>query len=153
MTYPRDIAYHEAGHAVVGWALGVPVVTCRVYYDDQKGWKGGTDADVAEVDRLELPERLAFFTAGYTAEQVFQCPIRHDRAADGNNAQIYLALMGQGIPEQDHPARIAEGEGIAREHLETHKARVTALAECLVKRGHVDDASKFLWPVREPLTG
>jgi hypothetical protein len=58
MTYPRDIAYHEAGHAVVGWALGVPVVTCRVYYDDQKGWKGGTDADVAEVDRLELPERL-----------------------------------------------------------------------------------------------
>ena len=50
--------------------------------------------------------------------------------------------MGQGILEQDHPARIAEGEGIAREHLETHKARVTALAECLVKRGHVDDASK-----------
>ena len=61
--------------------------------------------------------------------------------------------MGQGILEQDHPARIAEGEGIAREHLETHKARVTALAECLVKRGHVDDASKFLWSVREPLTG
>jgi hypothetical protein len=61
--------------------------------------------------------------------------------------------MGQGIPEHDHPARIAEGEGIAREHLETHKARVTALAERLVKRGHVDDASKFLWSVREPLTG
>jgi len=82
MTYPRDVAYHEAGHAVVGWALGVPVLTCRVYYDHEKGWKGGTDADVAEVDRLELPERLAFFTAGYTAEHVFQCPKLHDRAAE-----------------------------------------------------------------------
>jgi hypothetical protein len=144
MTYSRGIAYHEAGHAVVGWALGVRVVTCRVYHDDKKGWKGGTDANVVQVDQLELPDRLAFFTAGYIAERVFQAPIRHDRAADDDNRQIYLALTGQGIPEQDHRPRIAEGERIAREHLETYKAKAIALAERLIECGHVDDASEFL---------
>ena len=60
MTYPRGIAYHEAGHAVVGWALGLRVTVTRVFHDDAKGWKGGTDANVAQVGQLPLPERLAF---------------------------------------------------------------------------------------------
>ena len=75
MTYPRGIAYREAGHAVVGWALGLRVTVTRVFHDDAKGWKGGTDANVAQVGQLPLPERLAFFAAGYIAETMFQCPI------------------------------------------------------------------------------
>jgi hypothetical protein len=144
MTYPRNIAYHEAGHAVVGWALGVRVTVFRVFYDDVKGWKGGTDANVAQVDRLLLPKWLAFYAAGYTAEKVFRSPIPNDRAADGDNEQIYLALKADGIGESDHPARIAEGNRIAREHLETHHDKAIALAEHLVEHGHVDDASEFL---------
>ena len=43
MTYPRGIAYHEAGHAVVGWSLNLQVRVSRVFYDDVKGWQGDTD--------------------------------------------------------------------------------------------------------------
>jgi hypothetical protein len=41
MTYPRGIAYHEAGHAVVGWALGLRVGISRLFYDDVKGCREG----------------------------------------------------------------------------------------------------------------
>jgi hypothetical protein len=142
--YARGIACHEAGHAVVGWALGVRVKGCRVFYDDAKGWKGGTDADVAEVGQLRLPQRIAFFAAGYTAEGIFGHPIPHDRAADDDNANIYLALIAGGIPEDDHPTRIVEGNNIAGEYLETLRAKVIELAEYLARCGHVDDASEFL---------
>jgi hypothetical protein len=144
----RGIAYHEAGHAVVGWALGVRVTVCRVFYDDLKGWKGGTVANVAQVGQLPLPERLAFFVAGYIAETVFQCPIPHDRAADDDNAQIYRALMDEEIAEVDHRARIAEGEDIAREHLKTHWDTAIAVAERLAECGYIDDASGFLKSLR-----
>jgi ATP-dependent Zn protease len=40
MTYLRGVAYHEAGHAVVGWALGLPVRLTRVFHDDVKGVDG-----------------------------------------------------------------------------------------------------------------
>ena len=151
MTYPRGIAYREAGHAVVGWALGLRVTVTRVFHDDAKGWKGGTDANVAQVGQLPLPERLAFFAAGYIAETMFQCPIPHDRAADDDNAQIYRALMDAGIAEADHRARIAEGEDVARQHLKLHWGAAIALAERLAECGHVDDASEFLELLQRPL--
>jgi hypothetical protein len=142
--YPREIAYHEAGHAVVGWAFGVEVSGCRVFYDDAKGWKGETDASLAQVGQLPLLKRIAFFAAGYTAERVFQCPILHDRAADADNKEIYLALMDKGIAEDDHPARIAESERIARRHLKAHSVGVMTLAGRLTECGHVNNASEFL---------
>jgi hypothetical protein len=141
MTYRRGIAYHEAGHAVVGWALGLHVGISRVFHDDAKGWKG--DTQIADASYLSLIGQIAVRAAGYTAERVFQCPA-HERAADGDNAEIYLLLRAAGISEQDHPARIAEGNSIARTHLEAHKGKAIVLAERLAKCGHVDDVSEFL---------
>jgi hypothetical protein len=141
MTYPRGIAYHEAGHAVVGWALGLRVTVSRVFYDDAKGWKGETKID--DAGHLSLPEQIAISAAGYTAEQVFECRA-HEQAAFDDHAKIYLLLKDKGISEQDHPARIAEGNRIAREHLEAHWGKANALAERLAECGHVDDASEFL---------
>ena len=141
MTYPRGIASHEAGHAVVGWALGLPVTVTRVFYDDAKDWKG--DTQIADASHLSLIEQVALRAAGYTAERVFQCST-HERAADGDNAEIYLLLKAAGIPEQDHPARIDEGNSVARAHLEAHKSKAIALAERLAEYGHIDEASGFL---------
>ena len=44
-----------------------------------------------------------------------------------------MLLKEAGIAEQDHQARRAEGEKIAREHLKAHKTKAIALAEPLLK--------------------
>jgi hypothetical protein len=145
MTYPRGIAYHEAGHAVAGWALGLQVGISRVFYDDAKGWKG--DTQIADASRLSLPTQIAIYAAGYTAEQVFECRA-HEQAALCDHAKIYLLLKAAGISEQDHPIRIAEGNSVAGGLMEVHKSKTIALAERLAECGHVDDASKFLRSMR-----
>jgi hypothetical protein len=111
------------------------------FYDDAKGWKGETKID--DAGHLSLPEQIAISAAGYTAEQVFECRA-HEQAAFDDHAKIYLLLKDKGISERDHPARIAEGNRIAREHLEAHWGKANALAERLAECGHVDDASEFL---------
>jgi hypothetical protein len=141
MTYRRGIAYHEAGHAVVGWSLGLRVTITRVFHDDAKGWKGGTD--IPDASHLSLPERIAIYAAGYTSEQVFERRA-HKQAALCDHVQIYQLLKVAGISEQDHPARIDEGNSVARAHLEAHKSKAIALAERLAECGHIDDASGFL---------
>jgi ATP-dependent Zn protease len=35
--YPRGTAYHEAGHAVVAWSLGLPIGAVSVSDDDASG--------------------------------------------------------------------------------------------------------------------
>ena len=66
--YPRGTAYHEAGHAVVAWALGLPVRTIRVRVD----YAGG-DAEIGPADHLSLIEQVAICSAGSAAEEVFEC--------------------------------------------------------------------------------
>ena len=135
MTYPRGIAYHEAGHAVVGWALNLRVELSRVFYDHAKGWAGKTKIDDTSCE-LSLTEKVALRAAGYVAEEVFRCPA-HELAAGDDNEKIYMLLKEAGIAEQDHQARRAEGEKIAREHLKAHKTKAIALAERLAECGHV----------------
>ncbi len=53
--YPRGVAYHEAGHAVVAWALGVPVGTVHVRESDASG---GTD--IGATDHLTRIKELRF---------------------------------------------------------------------------------------------
>jgi hypothetical protein len=62
---------------------------------------------------LQDAEQIAVCAAGYTAEEVFQCPA-HERTADDDNGKIYLLLKAAGFSEEDHPARIAEGNSVAR---------------------------------------
>jgi hypothetical protein len=146
MTYPRGIAYHEAGHAVVAWALGLRVGISRPFYDDVTGWQGETKIDDASRE-LSLTEKIALRASGYTAEKVFRCPA-HEQAVHEGNLKIYRLLMDKGIAEADHPPRVAEGNAIARAYLEAHRSQVIALAEHLAECGHVDDASKFLESLR-----
>jgi hypothetical protein len=141
MTYPRGINYHEAGHAVAGWGLGLRVRISRVYYDDETGWKG--DTQIADCSDLSLAQQIAICAAGYTAEQVFDCRA-HELAALRDHAKIYMLLRAAEISEQNHPSRIAEANGLARRLLLARKSKVIALAERLIEYGHVHDASSFL---------
>ena len=82
MTYPRGIAYHEAGHAVVGWALGLRVTVSRVFYDDAKGWKGETKIDDAAIYRC--PNRSRF--------PPLAIPPNRSLSAEPKDRLVYLVL-------------------------------------------------------------
>ena len=38
----RGLCCHEAGHAVVAWSFGVPVIAVYVSFSVARGWQGGT---------------------------------------------------------------------------------------------------------------
>jgi hypothetical protein len=137
MTYPRGIAYHEAGHAVVGWSLGLRVGFVRVYLDETKGWKGQTS--IASADHLSLIEQIALCAGGYTAELVFKSPA-HKQALYDDIAKIYSLLKDRGISVEDHPTRKAEGDNCAHSQLEGHHSEVVKLAEWLIQYGHANEA-------------
>jgi ATP-dependent Zn protease len=74
--YPRGTAYHEAGHAVVAWALSLPVGTIRVWEEDAGG---GTE--IGSASHLSLIEQIAIRAAGHAAEQVFGYELTISRAS------------------------------------------------------------------------
>jgi hypothetical protein len=66
----KGMAYHEAGHAVVAWALGLPVGDVYV----RKMGEGNGGAQIGCADALSFIDRLAVCFAGIQAEAVFNVP-------------------------------------------------------------------------------
>ena len=66
----RGMAFHEAGHAVVAWALGLPVGDIYVRQIEE----GNGDAQIGCADALSFIDRLAVCFAGIRAEEVFDVP-------------------------------------------------------------------------------
>jgi ATP-dependent Zn protease len=136
--YPRGTAYHEAGHAVVAWALGLPVRTIRVRIDD-----AGGGIEIGPADHLSLIEQVAVCSAGSAAEEVFECSA-HELASFNDHVKVLKLIEANGVSEEEHgPALRDDGYNCARAYLETHKSKVVKLAERLVERGSVD-AAEFL---------
>jgi ATP-dependent Zn protease len=68
--YPRGTAYHEAGHAIVVWSLGLPVGAVSVSDDDASG-----ATQIGPADHLSLVEQMAVCSAGIAAVHLFELPI------------------------------------------------------------------------------
>jgi hypothetical protein len=135
--YPRGTAFHEAGHAVVAWSLGLGVRAVRISDDDASG-----AAEIACAD-LSLIEQIALCSAGIAAENAFECPA-HEPAGARDREKIYQLLKANEISEEEQGAALrGEGYNWARECLETHMSEVIGLAERLAQRGRVD-APEFL---------
>jgi hypothetical protein len=145
MTYPRGTAYHEAGHAVVAWSLGLSVGAVRVSDDDASG-----GAEIGPADHLLLIEQIAVRSAGIEAETAFKCPA-HELAGACDRAKILKLLEANGISQERGAEIRHEGHACARTHLEIHKSKVIKLAERLVQRGHVD-ATEFLCLMHDEAT-
>ncbi len=136
--YPRATAFHEAGHAVVAWSLGLPVGAVRVKDDDASG---GTE--IGKADHLSLTEQIAVRSAGYAAERVFECSA-HELAGAHDRHEILKLLQANGISEEEQgPSLRDEGYKFAKTRLENHKNKVIKLADRLIECGSVD-ASEFL---------
>ena len=140
MKWPSDthagICCHEAGHAVVAWSFDLTVTAVRVAFTEEKGWHGSTETGGSD-DHLPLIDRAAVWAAGYTAENVFDCPA-HQTAERADLGQIATLFVAHGIPEQEHPALRAKANKCAEAILKTHKDKIFKLTERLVERGRVD---------------
>lgn len=65
----RGAAAHEAGHAVVAYALGFPVSHVKIMPSPQTGgWEGETQVDFP--DGTEASLRAAYFLGGPAAEDI-----------------------------------------------------------------------------------
>jgi hypothetical protein len=65
----RGIAFHEAGHAVVAWALDCHVKETAIIGDD------GKTSILCDYKRLGFGDRLALCLAGQVAEVLYDAPM------------------------------------------------------------------------------
>jgi hypothetical protein len=96
-------AIHEAGHAIVMWALGIKVGTIeiRIGGDNTKGRVDPLSSD----EHLPLLDRIAICLAGIEAQHVFECPT-HELAGvlDENKVDDLLEDMPEPRADQTREA-------------------------------------------------
>jgi ATP-dependent Zn protease len=116
----RGTAFHEAGHAVVAWSLGLLVDSIAIDCT-----KGGAQID-ADQDHLSLTDRLAVRLAGTEAEDFFDAHM-HDLAGlrDRDEAE---RLIGDAVPDDKVHALIDDGHARARKLIVANENRCRRLA-------------------------
>jgi ATP-dependent Zn protease len=137
--YPRGTAYHEAGHLVVAWSLGLPVGAVSVSAEDASG---GTQIGLA--DHLMLIEQIAVCYGGIAAVKLFGHPI-HELAWFNDRVAVSKLLERHRVSEEEQgPTLRDEGYSFARTRLERHREKVIALAELLVEHGRIEASEVML---------
>jgi hypothetical protein len=123
-------AIHEAGHAIVMWALGLTVgmIEIGIGGDDTKG----NAASLSPDEHLPLIDRIAICVAGIEAQHIFDCPT-HELAGALDLGKVVELL--DGIPEPGAYEMRQAGYARARALILMHKANSLRVAERLV----VDD--------------
>src|SRR5262245_50308134 len=125
----RGNAYHDGGHAIVGWVLGLNVLEITIC-DDQPG----QDPKIDGAEHLPLRDRIAVHNAGRQAELVFGEPLPFWASAR-DQAETLNLLSNSGIRDPDAMReRIFEGCARARELLRNHAHQVHRLATHLIER-------------------
>ncbi|ANY78440.1 hypothetical protein BB934_09535 [Microvirga ossetica] len=90
----RRTAFHEAGHAVVGWALGLEVGWVRII-DDSNG-----KADVAIPDDLSLVDQIAVAMGGEYGAECSGVEVIHDVETLGDEIRVFN-LTQRAFPEDE----------------------------------------------------
>jgi hypothetical protein len=86
-------AYHEAGHAIAGWALDLCVLEIRIRDD-----RPGEHAKFCGAERLSLVHRIALLNAGRQAEELFGHRLP-SWATDRDRENTLNAIAAEGIKE------------------------------------------------------
>lgn len=130
----KGTAYHEAGHVVVAWALGLRVraATIGVDGDDAKG-----KSDIEGNKPLQRIDRIALCAAGVEAQHVFGVPT-HTRAGSMDEAEI-IKLTKHLDNEKAQSAARDDGYRRAHELIQAHKAQVYRVAERLLAQGSIGE--------------
>jgi hypothetical protein len=131
----RGAAFHEAGHATVAWALGVPVgvIEIAIGGDDAKG-----GAQIGSSQHLPSVDQIAIWLAGVQAQHLFSAPT-HEHAGLADYAAVFNLIGGMG-EEESLSARNAGFER-AQDILEQNSILVETLAAALIKDLKIDQAT------------
>jgi hypothetical protein len=135
-THPgrKALAYHEAGHAVVGYVLGLEIEQVTINPSEsslgQCRYRGWDDDDAG----ADLDTQLLFILAGAVAEEIAMGAM--SRSADERRA-LGLALMREGS-EDEAARRAANVRWLTTRFLARHWPVVKALAIALRKHRDLD---------------
>lgn len=133
----RD-AYHEVGHAIVAFALGLEVAWLRLLPNDRI--RAG-EVIHQEPEHLLPEEQVALAMAGWSGVQMSGVPQTRKGEFDRDLAQMWNVLFRE-HPDDDAAQDELEDRGIAKAQkiLEEHATAVHALARELEARGQLDGA-------------
>jgi ATP-dependent Zn protease len=121
-------AVHEAGHAVVAFALGLRTRKMAVGID------GDDAAGAAEIEastHLPLVDQIAICSAGADAQRMLEVPT-HDIGAFLDMVEI--SRLVDGYTDDEGEAHRYAGYRRSKELLELHRARIERLAQVLAER-------------------
>jgi hypothetical protein len=124
----QGAAIHEAGHAVVAWALGLRVhrVVIAIAGDVTAG-----EADIEEKRSMSLVDRIALCAAGGDAQELFDAPTT-GMCTISDMIKIYDLIGGYNEAVGFGLRQI--GFRKSRELLERHRDKVARVAEALTDR-------------------
>jgi ATP-dependent Zn protease len=127
-------AYHEAGHTIVAWALGLHVDSITIRDD-----RPGENAKTASADGLPLVDQIAVEAAGREAGLLFGHPLP-DWASGADRRVIINLLLASKIPEPEIPtcAPLLAGKERAQHVLTKHAPDVHKLAARLMECRHMN---------------
>src|SRR5690349_14657733 len=125
----RGAAYHEAGHIVVAWALGVEVggAAIGINGDDAKG-----ASEIGSDEGLPLVDKIAVCAAGLESQCVFDAAT-HEYAGVMDEARI-IELMDD-LDEETRLARRDAGYRRAHDLIKAHGKKVDLIARHLLAKG------------------
>jgi ATP-dependent Zn protease len=152
----RQTAYHEAGHMVVAWELGLNVLGATIVPDPEAGYAGRVIvpvedrvryADWVESESAYLYAHMVVGYAGMEAGERFVGAPMPKLNIDlgfvgpdsdyGTIADALLAIAGPNEQEQIETGELAERHA---KHLVTSRwSQIEAVAETLTDRGTLDE--------------
>jgi ATP-dependent Zn protease len=132
-TFLHSNAYHEGGHAIVGWALGLRIIEITIREDCP-----GENAKMAGSEKLTLLDQVAVLNAGRVAQETFEH--LSPPWASGRDREDTLKLLTANdildVPELER--WITRGRARAREVLVKHERNVHKLAARLIECRRMD---------------
>jgi ATP-dependent Zn protease len=140
-NYLEGNAYHEAGHAIVGWALDLRV--CEITIRDDRP---GEHAKMAGAERLRLIDLVAIKNAGRQAEEGFGHLLPSWASARDREDTLNLLADNEIRETPEIEKWIDDGRARARKILREHEREVHALAARLMECRHMtgDEFERFM---------
>jgi ATP-dependent Zn protease len=127
MEQLRSTAYHEAGHAIVGWALKLQIHRLRIGIQGDAG-KGA--ADMERNEALSLVDRIAICYGGIAAQDMLQ--LETHELAGMMDENCVRELLGDEHEDSDEGFRLRDaGYDRARSLLELHRQPLDRIAAAL----------------------
>jgi len=128
----RRTAFHEAGHAIVAWALGVEVV--RVWLEDDSTGRVGT----GPINHVIPVNQIAIAMAGRAGAALSGVQELHDSELQGDNAES-LRITYRLFPDDTDFCEILHRAGCDRAEaiVSRYADQVALVAHELERRGEI----------------